>query len=110
VHRHRVADLAAGDEVAHLHQRREEQVVLEHAQRCPRRVARRKHALRTLEITREGLLHLDVVTGGEDLLDDLGMQRCRHQHVDDVRVDREQLVERRRRPRLGTPRTPAVEL
>ena len=88
MHRHRVADLAGGDQVAQLHQRREEEVVLEDAQRRARRVARREHALGALEVARQRLLHLHVAAGLEHLLDDLGVRGRRHEHVDDVGVER----------------------
>ena len=103
----RVADLARPHDVAQLQERRVERVVLEHAQEATGRPGRREDPLALLDAAGDRLLQLHVEPGFERLRGDVGVERRRHEHVDDVRVDAQQLVriggEQRVRAEVGLP-------
>lgn len=90
-------------------QRRVAEIVLEDAQRGSGEFGRRQHPLGAFHVAGQWLLDLDVAPGVEHRGGDLGMAWRRHQHVDHVGSDGEELSEVRGHERTGEGPGPSTE-
>ena len=105
----RCADLAGVDDLAQLHERGVEDVVLEDAEHhsvAPRRV---DDPGAVFEAARDRLLQLHGASRVEHPDRDVGVSRSGNEHVDDIGIDRQQPVEVAREERVGDVRSPPFE-
>ena len=105
----RIPDLAGPDHLFELHQRREEQVVLKHAEDSPGAAGSSDHPITLFETPGDRFLHLDMESGVKDPNRDFAVGRSGYEDVDDIGVDLEELIECGRCQCIGEDGRPTVE-